>query len=204
VNELNAELEALEQSHASPQKDDDMSNALVALPPAERASDADLRGDLWRPIETAPKDGTHVLLWCVDLDGSSGRAEAGSWHDHYGGSWWDRGMEYTLSHPRYWMPLPSPPAPVQELSHHSVSPSRSAAQGSSSHSEKISHLEAQIVTLKQGREAVIEALTEAIEHRFAELIPHALEHYACKLAQQTLRRTIDQLKSLPASPEAQG
>lgn len=40
-------------------------------------------------------------------------------------------------------------------------------------------------------------ICEAIERRFKELIPHELEHYACKLAARTLRRTIDQLMSLP-------
>jgi hypothetical protein len=62
----------------------------------------------WQPIETAPKDGGNVMLWCVDLVGGNGRVATGSWHYTYDGSWWDYHMEYTLN-PTHWMPLPAPP-----------------------------------------------------------------------------------------------
>ena len=68
----------------------------------------DDRGGSWHPIETAPKDGSKLMLWCVDLVGGNGRVATGSWHDTFNGSWWDWGMEYTLN-PTHWMPLPSPP-----------------------------------------------------------------------------------------------
>ena len=64
----------------------------------------------WRDIGTAPKDGSNVILWCVDLTGAGGHVATGSWHDPYGGSWWDWNMEYTL-HPTHWQPLP--PAPQE-------------------------------------------------------------------------------------------
>ena len=64
----------------------------------------------WKPIETAPKDGTSVLLWRTNIDGSDGRVTVGSWHETYGGSWWDEGMEYTFDHMTHWRPLPAPPA----------------------------------------------------------------------------------------------
>jgi len=62
-------------------------------------------------------------------------------------------------------------------------------------------LDALIAAVRAEGEAEIthaqEILCEAIERRFAELIPHSLEHYAGKLAKNTLRRTIEQLMSLP-------
>lgn len=63
----------------------------------------------WQPIETAPKGGSPVLLWCTDICGLNGHVSVGTWHEAYGGSWWDRGMEYTLDHASHWMPLPEPP-----------------------------------------------------------------------------------------------
>jgi hypothetical protein len=62
----------------------------------------------WQPIETAPKHGGNIMLWCVDLVGGNGRVATGSWRDSYGGSWWDYHMEYMLN-PTHWMPLPEPP-----------------------------------------------------------------------------------------------
>ena len=67
----------------------------------------------WEPIETAPKDGAHVLLSCVvdpprgfvcegyyEEDGDRGWFQAKThWTDHYDGS-------VIAAH---WMPLPSPP-----------------------------------------------------------------------------------------------
>ena len=68
----------------------------------------------WRPIETAPKDGTWVLLcWketptgseCFD-EWSPGQA-VGKWY--YDG--WMRCSEYSVGgNPTHWMPLPKPPS----------------------------------------------------------------------------------------------
>lgn len=62
------------------------------------------REDQWQPIETAPKDGTEILvfdagaifisLWFTDPD----RGEQG---------WWDNGI--VEPPPTHWMPLPDPP-----------------------------------------------------------------------------------------------
>lgn len=80
----------------------------------------------WQPIETAPKDGTRVLLWCaaervahiakwyterierwerVDNDTQVRRVEDTGFWSYEG----DRGWNWT-----HWQPLPDPPdAPVR-------------------------------------------------------------------------------------------
>ena len=62
----------------------------------------------WQPIETAPKDGTSILvcggvLSCVDMVSWQGGKKRGGWHTEDGscilhGGFFD-----------YWMPLPDPP-----------------------------------------------------------------------------------------------
>lgn len=69
-------------------------------------------GQGWRPIETAPKDGSNVLLV-----NRKGNIAAGSW---LAGGWWLRGGNgpdafFNRHHgPTHWQPLPSPPAPEGE------------------------------------------------------------------------------------------
>lgn len=59
----------------------------------------------WQPIETAPKDGTRVLLWCTVNRGvyagfytTGARRRRGFWEDG----------EYKLA-PSHWQPSPPPP-----------------------------------------------------------------------------------------------
>ncbi len=58
----------------------------------------------WQPIETAPKDGTEVLVW----DGYGVKI---AWWEPYrrttGGVWFYDGDNYTW--PTHWMPLPEEP-----------------------------------------------------------------------------------------------
>lgn len=74
----------------------------------------------WKPIETAPRDGTRILAWCVHAlasathdedDGYRGPVIA-RWIEHNGGGWCWHGLAGTFTH---WMPLPPPPP--QEPSH---------------------------------------------------------------------------------------
>lgn len=63
----------------------------------------------WQPIETAPRDGSRVLL-ATDGDVTSGQFISGEWcladwaRDEQGASFW-------LGDPTHWMPLPDPPPP---------------------------------------------------------------------------------------------
>ena len=71
----------------------------------------------WQPIETAPKDGTEILLlkeirW-VNGDSKDGRIGNGYWIAPY---WFEQKTEIWRSRidtwidaPTHWMPLPEPP-----------------------------------------------------------------------------------------------
>ena len=76
----------------------------------------------WQPIETAPRDGTSVLLWGLVAgeisgpDKETGFAGEGEWAEgtHYkpDEDWWllSGGDCYsTWCKPTHWMPLPEPP-----------------------------------------------------------------------------------------------
>jgi len=80
----------------------------------------------WQPIETAPKDGTEIILtngvavsqgWWMHVEGGitehrdlDGRYIGQDEDDGYIG-WWDVGGGM-LPEPIYWQPLPAPPEPV--------------------------------------------------------------------------------------------
>jgi hypothetical protein len=67
----------------------------------------------WQPIATAPKDGTHVLLW-LSGEGYHGPRRCNVTVGVYTDSGWyyiadGRGGK-TSNEPSRWMPLPDPPA----------------------------------------------------------------------------------------------
>ncbi len=69
----------------------------------------------WQPIETAPKDGTHILVWRPDEGDRKHKAHAGI-------CYWRKNCWYTsrrYQQPTHWKPLPAPPGslsspPTQE------------------------------------------------------------------------------------------
>jgi hypothetical protein len=65
----------------------------------------------WQPIETAPRDGTQLLLGIAAIDGAGGCVFDGWWE---GGGWTNGELDYEdglmhYPHVTHWMPLPSPP-----------------------------------------------------------------------------------------------
>lgn len=83
-------------------------------------------GEGWRPIETAPKDGTDVLIWNAEgheiaqwypkeEDGSDQPGHDEGWIGTYafpGRSWGLRLRSEPQGQPTHWMPLPQPPSPI--------------------------------------------------------------------------------------------
>lgn len=84
--------------------------AMLASAPTPPASSAgEVEG--WRPIETAPRDGTWLLLW-LPYAGGYGQCHIapGRWaKDHYRKtfSWFINGNG--MRRPTHWRPLPAPP-----------------------------------------------------------------------------------------------
>lgn len=66
----------------------------------------------WQPIETAPKDGSRMLLPFTDANGRTS-VIVGGYDNHWTGKCWvisevrfQRPVDWT---PTHWMPLPEPP-----------------------------------------------------------------------------------------------
>ena len=74
------------------------------------------RAEAWLPIESAPRDGSRVLLYCAWNGVVRGKWES----DKYGKPprpYWTNDCEYTFGklatrkdQPTHWQPLPPPPA----------------------------------------------------------------------------------------------
>lgn len=78
----------------------------------------------WRPIETAPKDGTRILVYVPDSenvlsvywDGEFDFRCDDNGKTEYSGAWTDDAVESfayeekASYNPTYWMPLPQPPS----------------------------------------------------------------------------------------------
>lgn len=80
-----------------------------------------LRGQAWRDIATAPKDGTTVLLYREVAPFTV--VGYGRWEEAFGISGWisygfhrggDDASNLGLASPTHWQPLPAPPARPQE------------------------------------------------------------------------------------------
>jgi hypothetical protein len=71
-------------------------------------------GSVWQPIETAPMDGTHVILfWPFVTD--DGLVTSGRWYEPdrhnktVDGYWYSDIVNGGATPPTHWMPLPPPP-----------------------------------------------------------------------------------------------
>lgn len=73
----------------------------------------------WQSIETAPKDGTEVLVYDAGMiEAGMSTIQQAYWHRDRrylsGGEW--RVSALHRSEPSHWMPLPSPPVPATPAS----------------------------------------------------------------------------------------
>lgn len=89
--------------------------AALANPAAHIPAEARAVYPVWQPIETAPKDGTRVLIWFVHENAKFSKdpigegwaaAHEAQWIDHNGGGWTWHGLCGVAT---LWQPLPSPP-----------------------------------------------------------------------------------------------
>ena len=122
------EIERLREHQRQALHDPDVCNGRMAgNPPRYQPECVSLRAELeamrkdaerylWRPIETAPKDGTEILVYCPRL-GVCGPAKwdvnkfaktPRPFWSHWGERIW--GVTWVRSdQPTHWMPLPGPP-----------------------------------------------------------------------------------------------
>jgi hypothetical protein len=74
----------------------------------------------WKPIETAPKDGTWILVYGEGTEDEGEKrsvavaqytnylnCETTDWHWQF--AWYDGGYYGKFENPTHWMPLPEPP-----------------------------------------------------------------------------------------------
>ncbi len=59
----------------------------------------------WRPIETAPKDGSTIIGWCREW----GEPQTIDWSKGEFGEHWYTAVMLPRYQPTHWMPLPKPP-----------------------------------------------------------------------------------------------
>ena len=67
------------------------------------------KGNEWQPIETAPKDGTHIYLYDENLTPIEDKHITTGFWDEYRWSQWDS-EDYT---PTHWKPLDTPTPPKE-------------------------------------------------------------------------------------------
>jgi hypothetical protein len=73
---------------------------------------AEAKSTGWQPIETAPKDGTQVLLW---IDGIEPRPRISFWSERGSDSGWYsvQSRHFIATIVTHWMPLPTAPRLVK-------------------------------------------------------------------------------------------
>jgi hypothetical protein len=91
----------------------DQAAGIASLPAIAALRSSPAREGEWKPIETAPKNGTAVLLFCQHPEAP--RITDGFYADEVG-RWIDDDMldvELRLGPPTHWRELPSPPSKDQ-------------------------------------------------------------------------------------------
>ena len=66
-----------------------------------------MRDDEWRPIETAPRDGTVIIAYGGDLGYENPTVASVAWDDGWHLDQWE--TPENSANPTHWMPLPEPP-----------------------------------------------------------------------------------------------
>lgn len=66
----------------------------------------------WQPIETAPRDGTRIFVYCPKLNEPKETIVAYSMEDTIFPWREDDGALLQRDQPTHWMPLPNPPSPI--------------------------------------------------------------------------------------------
>lgn len=70
----------------------------------------ELEAQQWQPIDSAPKDGTKILVCHEDKHGNKEVLAA-----HWGSGCWQTGFAFEgIRYTTHWMPLPSPPKEQSE------------------------------------------------------------------------------------------
>jgi len=103
-----------EEVSENPERLNEIAQAVIsALTPADIVA---LGARCWQPIETAPKDGSKIILARIG-ENEVGKnlgvwwACSGSWSEKYS-RWWDGIEPCGFNHPTHWMPLPAAPSPT--------------------------------------------------------------------------------------------
>ena len=86
--------------------------AMFALETERRSTETAGADEGWQPIETAPKDGTHILAYC-DRMKEVGEVMWSTSFGRWGATWVIAGFNQPwASRPTHWRPLPAPPQPA--------------------------------------------------------------------------------------------
>lgn len=67
---------------------------------------------IWQPIDTAPKDGTEILVPYPIWDNGNNSETPSEYHViivKWNGVGWDKGYWMLHQTPMYWQPVPAPP-----------------------------------------------------------------------------------------------
>jgi len=121
TQEITKELGYVALRLAFADKDADKDVVMIAIARLEQLEKA-LEAQQWKPIESAPKDGSKILLaslgyamnWdegCVleDKALSVGWASSGFWSKQFN-KFWDGSEPCGFANLTHWQPLPTPPA----------------------------------------------------------------------------------------------